>query len=265
MKSDLKDKENKKGYIYKLTAPNGKIYIGQTINKNNRKSHYRSKKFKAQIKLWNSCEKHNWNPVDTFEIIEECFYKNNINVLNEREVYWIKEFGAFGPNGLNCGEGGKGNFGYKTSEKTKEKLRQINLGKKHSEETKKKISEANRGEKNKFYGRKHSKETKEKLKFYKLGIKQSEETIIKRAKSNTGKKRTNETKEKIRIGNLGKKRSEESKKNMSIAHIGIPLIGKNAKGYKMSEDIKKKISNNKKGKSWTEARRQAQNKKYENK
>ena len=30
MKRDL---TNVKGYIYKITSPNGKIYIGQTINK----------------------------------------------------------------------------------------------------------------------------------------------------------------------------------------------------------------------------------------
>ena len=49
-----KDLTNRIGYIYKLTAPNGKVYIGQTINKKGRKRHYNSGDFKQQVKLYNS-------------------------------------------------------------------------------------------------------------------------------------------------------------------------------------------------------------------
>ena len=49
-----KDYVNKIGFMYKLTSPNGKIYIGQTINKKQRKYHYKNRDFKAQIKLYNN-------------------------------------------------------------------------------------------------------------------------------------------------------------------------------------------------------------------
>lgn len=145
MKRDL---TNVIGYIYKLTSPNGKVYIGQTINKKQRKYHYNSTCFKKQIKLWNNVQKYNWNPGQHFEIIEECLCGENKIFLNEREQYWIEHFDSF-KNGLNCNEGGYGNSGYiasditkqkmsesgknkrPMSDETKELLRQINLGKKY--------------------------------------------------------------------------------------------------------------------------------------
>ena len=49
----------KKVYIYKITNPSGKIYIGQTINLNNRIKYYISYKCKRQALLYNSLIKYN--------------------------------------------------------------------------------------------------------------------------------------------------------------------------------------------------------------
>ncbi len=210
MENDL---TNVKGYIYKITSPNGKIYIGQTINKHNRKRIYKSGFFKSQTKLWNSCEKHNWNPSETFEIIEECLCGKSKSNLNEREIYWIEFYDSF-ESGLNCSKGGEGNLGRKWSEESRRKASLSKMGKTTPEDVKLKISGS-------LLGCKRSEETKEKYSLAKAGIplssehkerlrltsmgnkncvgrKYSEETLKKMSESKLGKVTSEETKEKLR-------------------------------------------------------------------
>jgi len=150
-----KDLTNIKGCIYKLTAPNGKIYIGQTINERQRKYHYNSGDFKQQVKLWNSSRKYNWNPSKTFEIIEECLCGPDKKYLNEREIYWIREFDSL-KNGLNCNEGGHGNIGHKHSKETLKKMSDALKGIKHPKWRNKQKSEYTKG-------RNHTKSAKKKM------------------------------------------------------------------------------------------------------
>lgn len=147
-----KNLENIIGYIYKLTSPNGKIYVGQTLNPIKRKSDYKHNNFKQQIKLLHSCECYNWSPHETFEIIEQCLCGKNKETLNEREIFWINFYDSF-HNGLNCNEGGNGNIGHKHTNITKEKMRKAKLGVKHSPERNAKKSEYRKG-------RKHTEESK---------------------------------------------------------------------------------------------------------
>ena len=135
-----------KGYIYKITSPNGKVYIGQTVRLSKRKSHYKTGDFKQQTKLWNNCKKYNWNPLDTFEVIEECLCGDQKQILNEREIYWISFYNSF-INGLNCNEGGFGNLGYSHSKETLEKMSKAHLGVKHPEWRNKQKSEYTTGRK----------------------------------------------------------------------------------------------------------------------
>jgi len=151
----INDISNKIGFIYKITSPNGKIYIGQTLNVSIRRSHYNSGDFKQQIKLWNSCQCYDWNPTNTYEIIEECLCGEGKEFLNEREKYWISYYDSF-LNGLNCNEGGNGNLGYKPSEETIEKMRLSKIGIKHTEERNREKSEYTKG-------RKHTEESKKKM------------------------------------------------------------------------------------------------------
>lgn len=116
-----RDLTNVKGFIYKITSPNGKIYIGQTINFRNRKYYYKSGNFKKQTKLWNNILFYNWLPIDTIEIVEECLCGENKKYLNEREIFWISYYDSF-RSGLNCNEGGEGNLGYSFSDEVKEKM-----------------------------------------------------------------------------------------------------------------------------------------------
>src|SRR5210317_2575092 len=105
-KYQIKDEEVKecmgrKGIIYKITSPSGKVYVGQTIKDfNDRISQHKSKysnctlvkraidKYKDQMK---------------YEIIEDNII---LEQLDEREIYWIKELNSLAPNGYNCNSGG---------------------------------------------------------------------------------------------------------------------------------------------------------------
>ena len=70
--------------IYKITNLKGKIYIGQSVNIEDRKLQYKYlSKYSLGRKIYNSLKKYGWKN-HTFEIIEECF----LDQLDEREIYW---------------------------------------------------------------------------------------------------------------------------------------------------------------------------------
>lgn len=126
----------KKGIIYKITNPNNKIYIGQTINFKKRMSRYKFYDCKGQKKLYNSLNKYGWEN-HTVEIIDEVWQGYNNEILNIRERYWINEFNSYF-EGLNSTTGGDTKFN-QTSH---------NKGKTFSDQTKKKMSESMKGNKN---------------------------------------------------------------------------------------------------------------------
>ncbi len=200
--------------IYKITSPSGKIYIGQTVNLRNRVRKYKGMFFKGQLKLWNNCQKYNWQPLDTLSVIEEC----PIDKLNEREIFWISFYDAY-HTGLNCDEGGSGRKGYKPSQETKEKLRKANLGNKHSEETKVKISESLKG---------ISKEERSSWKTNK-GVPLTQDHIakIKKTKKDNPFKMSDAQRKQVsenNLGNtyrLGKTHNDETKKKISESKKGV--------------------------------------------
>lgn len=203
------------GYIYKITSPNNKIYIGQTINWYKRKKDYKNSRFKKQIKLWRSCQAHNWNPVDTFEIIEECICGENKKQLNEREKYWV-EFYDTHISGLNCNDGGNGNLGHKFSE---ESIKKMCVSQKKRFEN---MTEKQR----EIFNKKN------------LGRKQSIEEIQKRRIKNTGKKRSNEFKKEMSKLHSGRILSEEHKKKLSEIKKGKTTWNK---GIPCSNEKKEKL------------------------
>jgi hypothetical protein len=119
-----KDLTNIIGYIYKITAPNGAVYVGQTLCVKKRKYQYKKLAFTKQTQLWNNCQKYNWNPSDTFEVIDECLCGEDKVFLNEKEIYWISFYDSF-RNGLNCTEGGKGQVGRIWTSEQRDRQREI--------------------------------------------------------------------------------------------------------------------------------------------
>jgi group I intron endonuclease len=108
--------------IYKATnKKNNKIYIGQTINTLNyrKQQHFREAKCDKRQNTYfhNALIKYGFDNF-IFEIIEEIY---DIDILNDREIYWIKYYDSTNKNkGYNLDYGG--NNGYKNNT-TKEKMR----------------------------------------------------------------------------------------------------------------------------------------------
>ena len=94
--------------IYKITnLINGKVYIGQSINIDKRiKEHFwkaqNSKDISFNSILHQAIRKYG---KENFlcEIVEEC----DIDIIDERERFYIKYFNSLSPNGYNILEGGQ--------------------------------------------------------------------------------------------------------------------------------------------------------------
>lgn len=74
----------KKGYIYKITSPTKRVYVGQTRNIKRRISAYKRIDCKAQPKLYNSFKKHGVEK-HKFEVIAVC----DIEEMNKYELFYI--------------------------------------------------------------------------------------------------------------------------------------------------------------------------------
>lgn len=83
--------------IYKITNPNNRVYIGQSVNIRKRLERYERLHCKNQSRLYASLVKYGFSE-HIFEIIEEC----TIEQLNERERHWQDFYDVLSENGLNC-------------------------------------------------------------------------------------------------------------------------------------------------------------------
>jgi group I intron endonuclease len=131
------------GFIYKITSPSGRIYVGKTKDLRKRiNCHKCASKKGLNILLHNSIRKYGWD-AHGFEIIEEIADE----LLNEREIALIKEYNTYflnNPLGMNMTIGGDGNKGSWM----------------HNTKLRKWFSDKFSGEGNPFYGKHHSEEFK---------------------------------------------------------------------------------------------------------
>jgi group I intron endonuclease len=124
-----------KAYIYKITNPSGKIYIGSTINIKDRIYRYKTNRVKSQIKISRSISKYGWEN-HLFEIIYECdaseklFYENKFGI----------EYDVISENGLNCSIPKSDDVYQCMNAETKIKIGLAHKGKIISDEQKKTIS-----------------------------------------------------------------------------------------------------------------------------
>lgn len=141
--------------IYMITNPNGRVYVGKSVDIKKRWRKYKRLNCKLQTKLYRSLIKYG---VDNhrFEILEMC----EESMLSERELYYGLAYNCISEDNLNCIIGEEKKI---FSEETKEILRQRNLGKKLSEGHKNKISQANKGRVCSTKGKSLSEEHKKKI------------------------------------------------------------------------------------------------------
>ena len=139
------------GYIYMLTSPSGKSYIGQTIRPIEKRLEEHQRKGRNCSAIYNAIQKHGWGN------FEKDWYECPDDNLNLDEDLIVREMGTLSPEGYNLREGG-GSTG-KMSESTRHKISEAKKGKKsHNigipmhKETKQKISEAKKGERSHMWG-----------------------------------------------------------------------------------------------------------------
>jgi group I intron endonuclease len=152
--------EPKKIGIYKLTSPDGKVYIGQSTDLKTRRSHFFGSEhtflmqYKGLVEAVKVYPREQWK----HEVLCTC-PKSALDVC---ERFYIDTYKSINPKyGYNRESGGK--KGYRVSEETARKISKSKtgkcigedngmFGKKHSEEAKKKMGENHAY----FYGAEHS-------------------------------------------------------------------------------------------------------------
>lgn len=121
--------------IYKITSPTNKVYIGQSINIEDRFKYYKRLDCKGQVKLYRSFVKHGIEN-HVFEIVTLCYEEQ----LNEFERDFQEAYDVL--NGLNCKLTKTNDKSGRMSEYSKLKLSNSRKGIKFSEEHKEKLSKA---------------------------------------------------------------------------------------------------------------------------
>ena len=190
------------GYIYILTSPNGKSYIGQTTRPIEKRLEEHQKESSECVAICNAIQYHGW------ENIEKDWYECPDKDLNFDEELLVREMGTLSPGGYNLREGGGANG--KLSEDTKQKMR-----KPKSEDTKKKMKKPKSEDTKQKMKKPKSEDAKQKMRKPK-----SEEHRQKLSEATLGKPKSEEHRQKISTAQLGKTHSDETKQKMSESRRG---------------------------------------------
>ena len=150
--------------IYKSTNKiTGKIYVGQTTHTLDKriKSHLKESKMESNRPFMLSINKYG---EDNF-IFETIDSADNLDELNDKEIYWINFYNSVSPNGYNVTGGGQG----KKMMVTNELSERISKGLKNSEKWQKILKDEKYLKKREEYfiksakGKKFSQEHKDKI------------------------------------------------------------------------------------------------------
>ena len=171
--------------IYKAhNKVNGKIYVGQT-KKNVEQRILEHLKYTKNTYFSNALRKYG---LQSFEI-SVIDVSENVEILNEKEKYWIKFFNCRAPNGYNLTDGGEGSRGMIMSLTTRKKISKSHKGK----------PTWNKGLRGIY----------------------TEKSLLKMSNSQKNREPASpETRQKISKANMGKKRSEEFKLNDALHKMG---------------------------------------------
>lgn len=187
------------GYIYILTSPSGKSYVGQTTREIEERLGEHQEHTSACRAIRNAIQYYGWD-----RFIAD-YYECPDGELNKNEKWMVELLGTLSPGGYNLREGG-GSRG------------------KFSDDTKQKLSESRVGEKNHRYGTKTSEETKQKIQKTWTEEKRKEHGLKNSGFLNPifGKPRDDETKQKI-----SEKWTEERREQMREDRTGDknPMFG----------------------------------------
>ncbi|AGE59080.1 GIY-YIG catalytic domain-containing endonuclease [Paramecium bursaria Chlorella virus OR0704.2.2] len=199
------------GFIYMLTFPSEKSYIGQTIRDiHERLQEHQYASSSSCVAVSRAIQKYGW------ENVKKEWYEVPDEDLNFYEEMLVALLGTLSPGGYNLREGG-GATG-KPSEETKQKISKAMSGEKHpmygktpSDETKQKISKAKSGEKHHMFGKTRTEETKRKMSEAMTGEKNPMYGKTGEKNPMYGKTHTEETKQKMSEAKTGEKHHASKK------------------------------------------------------
>lgn len=169
--------------VYKHTAPDGRVYIGATMQEASRRWR-NGNGYKRNPRFWEAIKQYGF---DNFkhEILVSGLDRDTAYIL---ESEYVKKHNSNDcMSGFNMTLGGLGTKGFIPDKKTRKKLSESRLGTKKSEEHKRKISCSNKGKHKHLIGRVHSEETKNKIRASLIGHNVSDETKEKIRVAKTGK------------------------------------------------------------------------------
>lgn len=223
----------KRGFLYLLTFPNGKAYVGITSRtvKERFDEHVNNNRYgKRACAVHAAIEKYG-APSVKVDVLAEASWEHLVDL----EIKAIAALNTRPPFGYNLTIGGEGvrgmdavtrakisasSIGKKMSAAACEKMRANRTGKTHSAETKRKMSDAKKlSPKNADHianlaainaGRVVTEETRFKISEAIKGIVRSETTRIKIGEASKGRCASAETKAKLRAIHLGRPKSDES-------------------------------------------------------
>lgn len=228
------------GIVYRLVNKlNGMSYVGQTRQGLDRRLRQHERESFCR-RLHNAIKKYT---LDNF-YVETLGTYAAIEELNDAEQYYIEYYNCLSPDGYNLDTGGKNKV---CSDETRKLMSENsankgkkpwNTGKQLTAEHKKKISGGIAGDKNPMFGKTHSEEVRQKI-----------------ALQATGRMASDETRCKMSMRKKGKKHSVESITKMILTKkLRITPYPK------ASAETKARMSAVRKGRPWTQARRDAHNK-----
>jgi group I intron endonuclease len=232
--------EDKEWTVYKHTSPSGKIYIGITSQKPE-KRWQNGNKYKGQT-FYRAIKKYGWENIN-HEIL---FTGLTEKEACEMEQYLIEKYDCIEPKGYNGTHGGEANT---PSDEARKRMSEShkgsnnqNYGKHFSAEHRRKISESHKGVNHPLYGKHLSAEHRRK-------ISEANKGQIPWIK---GKHLSAETRKKLSEANkgvnnpfYGKHHSDETRRKISESKKGRPSP---RKGVNLSIETRKKLSEANKGK-----------------
>ncbi len=118
------------GYVYKITNPEGKVYVGSTIQLETRQNSYRRNKNKQQIKIHRSIQKYGYEK-HIFEVIWE---GDSSEMLKNERLFGDQLNVMDRENGLNLILPGFNAMPRIISKETSERIGRSNIGKKQPKE-----------------------------------------------------------------------------------------------------------------------------------
>lgn len=134
----------RKYLVYIHTFPNGKVYIGMT-GQRPEKRWQNGEHYEKQSLMYRAIKKYGWDNIKHETLIKGLTFEE----AEQKEIELIKQYKSNNPKfGYNLCDGGHCRKSYVTSEETRQKLSLINKGKKRSLETRKKYSISKLGGKN---------------------------------------------------------------------------------------------------------------------